>query len=152
MSCPECREPMSEEGMCEECGCFFEKQELIVTDFCNYTARPQRSYHRLDHFKEVLGQFQGREGKDISREISHQIRCELPVFTKATAIDVKKAMRKLKMTKYIENFYFIMFTMTGEEPPYIKREIEDKIVRMFKMIDRVWCSIERESRRSFLNY
>ncbi len=56
---------MSEEGMCEECGCFFEKREFIVTDFYNYNARPLRSYNQLDHFKEVLGQFQGREGKEI---------------------------------------------------------------------------------------
>ena len=152
MLCPECREPMSENGMCEDCGCFFEKQEFIVTDFYNYNARPKRSYNRLDHFKEVLGQFQGREGKTISPEILDQIRGALPDFTKATAIDVKNAIRKLRLTKYIENFYFILFTMTGEEPPYIKREIEDKIVRMFKMIDRVWCTVERDIRRSFLNY
>ena len=42
--------------------------------------------------------------------------------------------------------------MTGTQPPYIKREIEDKIVRMFKLIDCVWCSIGRDKRRSFLNY
>ena len=152
MLCPMCNEPMSEDEMCYECGCFFEKQEFIVTDFYNYNARPKRSYNRLDHFKEVLGQFQGREGKDVPPEILNQIRCELPVFTKATAVDVKNAMRKLKMTKYIENFYYILFAVMGEEPPYIKREVEDKIVRMFKMIDRVWCSIERDSRRSFMNY
>ena len=152
MLCPECREPISEEGMYEDCGCFFEKQEFIVTDFYNYNARLQRSYNRLDHFKEVLGQFQGWEGKAIPPEILHQIRCELSVFTKATAIDVKKAMRKLRLTKYIENLYYILFAVTGEEPPYIKREVEDKIVRMFKMIDRVWCSIERDNRRSFMNY
>ncbi len=58
-------------------------------------------------------------------------------LSKATAIDVKKAMRKLKLTKYIENFYYILFAVTGEEPPYIKRDFEDKTVRMFKMIDRV---------------
>ncbi len=57
-----------------------------------------------------------------------------------------------RLTKHTENLYFIMFTMTGEEPPYIKRELEDKVVRMFKMIDRVWCSIERSVRRSFMNY
>ena len=152
MLCPECHQPMSEEGMCYECGCFFEKQEFIVTDLYNYNARPQRSYHRLDHFKEVLGQFQGREGKQIPPEILHQIRYELPVFSEATAVDVKKAMRKLKLTKYMENFYYILFAVTGKQPPYIKREIEDKIVQMFKMIDRIWCSVERDRRRSFLNY
>jgi hypothetical protein len=144
---------MTRDGMCEDCGCFFvKKEECIVTDFYNYNARPIRSYNRIDHFKEVLGQFQGREGKTISPEILDKIRCELPDFIKATATDIKKAMRKLRLTKYIENFYFILFTMTGEEPPYINREIEDKIVRSFKMIDRVWCSIERDVRRSFMNY
>ncbi len=52
----------------------------------------------------------------------------------------------------MENFYYILFAVTGKQPPYIKREIEDKIVRIFKMIDRVWCSIEGDRRRSFLNY
>ena len=61
-------------------------------------------------------------------------------------------MRKLKLTKYMENFYYILFAVTGTQPPYIKREIEDKIVRMFKLIDNVWCSIGRDKRRSFLNY
>ena len=150
--CPECGQPFSEYKMCEDCGIFHDEPEFIVTDLYNYIARPKRSYHRLDHFKEVLGQFQGREGKHIPPEILHQIKYELSVFNEVTAIDVKKAIRKLKLTKYMENFYYILFTVTGKQPPYIKREIEDKIVRMFKMIDRVWCSIERDRRRSFLNY
>ena len=150
--CPECGQPFSEYKMCEDCGIFYDEPEFIVTDLYNYIARPKRSYHRLDHFKEVLGQFQGREGKHIPPEILHQIKYELSVFNEVTAIDVKKAIRKLKLTKYMENFYYILFTVTGKQPPYIKREIEDKIVRMFKMIDRVWCSIERDRRRSFLNY
>ena len=85
-------------------------------------------------------------------EILHQIKNELPEDHEATAIDVKKVMRKLKLTKYMENFYFILFSTTGKQPPYIKRETEDKIVRMFKMIDRTWCTIEKDRRMSFLNY
>ena len=149
--CPECRQPFSESKMCEECGIFYDEPEYIVYDLYNYNARPQRLYNRLDHFKEVLGQFQGREGKHIPPEILHQIKYELQ-GREATALDVKKVMRKLKLTKYMENFYYILFAVTGTQPPYIKREIEDKIVRMFKLIDSVWCSIERDKRRSFLNY
>ena len=44
INCPECNKPM--EGMCEECGVTFEKQELIVTDLHNYVAKPQRFYNR----------------------------------------------------------------------------------------------------------
>ena len=129
-----------------------DKPEFIVTDLYNYRAHPKRLYQRLDHFKEVLGQFQGREGKHTPPEILQQLRTELPVFSEATAVDVKKAMRKLKLTKYMENFYYILFAVAGEQPPYIKREIEDKIVRMFNMINRVWGSIDKDRRRSFLNY
>ncbi len=150
--CPECGQAFSEYKMCEDCGIFYDEPEYIVTDLYNYQARPQRSYHRLDHFKEVLGQFQGREGKQIPPEILQQIKDELESPVEATALDVKKAMRKLKMTKYMENFYYILFAVTGKQPPYIKREIEDKIVRMFKMIDRVYHKIEKDKRRSFLNY
>ena len=150
--CPECGQPFTERKMCQECGISYDEQEYMVYDIYNYNARPQRLYNRLDHFKEVLGQFQGREGKQIPPEILHQIKYELPVFSEASAVDVKKAMRKLKLTKYIENFYYILFAVTGQQPPYIKREIEDKILRMFKMIDRVWCSIERDKRKSFMNY
>ncbi len=65
---------------------------------------------------------------------------------------MKKAIRKLKLTKHMENFYYILFTVTGKQPPDIKREIEKKIVRMFKMIDRVCGTIETDKRRSLLNY
>ena len=61
-------------------------------------------------------------------------------------------MRKLKLTKYVEDFYYIFFAVTRKQPPYTKREIEDKIVRMFKIINRMWCSIDKDTRRSFLNY
>ncbi len=57
--CPMCSEPMSENEMCYECNCFFEKQEFIITDLYNYNARPQRSHHQLDHFSEVRRQFPG---------------------------------------------------------------------------------------------
>ncbi len=136
--------------MCEECGRLYEEQEFTVADLYKYNARPQMSYHKLYHFNEVVGQFQGRQGKQIPPESLHQIRSEFHICSEATAIDVKTA--KLKLTKYMENLYCILFAVTGKKPPYRKREVEDEIVRMFKMIDRVRQSIERDRRRSFPNY
>jgi hypothetical protein len=65
MLCPTCGEPMGE--MCEECGVFFEKPEYIVTDLNNFKIKHRRIYKKLDHFKEILSQFQGKEGKDIPK-------------------------------------------------------------------------------------
>ncbi len=61
-------------------------------------------------------------------------------------------MQELRLTKYMENFYFILFTVTGKQPPYIKREIGDKILRTLKMMDRRCCTIEKDRRINFLNY
>ena len=88
--CPECNKKMDE--MCVDCGCFFDKPELVVTDLYNYQAKPLRFYNRLDHFKEVLGQFQGREGKHIPPEILEKIKNELPDSREATAEDINKPL------------------------------------------------------------
>jgi len=69
-----------------------------------------------------------------------------------TVEDVKKAIRKLKLTKYMENFYYILFAVTGCKPPYIRREVEDKMVRMFRQIDRIYGAACHDKRMSFLNY
>ena len=84
-----CAQPMLE--MCEECGVFYEKQEFIVTDLSNFKIKHKRIYKRLDHFKEVLSQFQGKEGKDIPHEVVERIR-ENTGKDKAliTLTDVKK--------------------------------------------------------------
>ena len=101
---------MSEDGMCEDCNCFYEKQEFIVTDLYNYNARPQRSYPVQGGPGAISGA--GRQAN--SPEILHQIKFELPIFSEVTAVQVKKAMRTLKLTKYIENFYYILFALTGK--------------------------------------
>ncbi len=107
--------------MCEDCGCFCGKPELIVADLHNYQAKPQRFYNKLNHFKEVLGQFQRREGKQIPAEILERIKAEIPEPKDATAVDLSKTIRKLNLTKYMDNFYYILFTVSGREPPHIRR-------------------------------
>jgi hypothetical protein len=136
--------------MCEECGIHFGEPEYMVYDLYNYTARPQRCYRREDHFKEVLAQFQGNDGKELPVETLEQIRADLR--DKQGVTEIKRVLRKLKLTKYVENAYSSTFALTGQQPPYIKREIQDKIIRMFKQIVRVWDSISTDDRQSFLSY
>ena len=154
MICPMCREPMGE--MCEECGVFFEKQEFIVTDLSNFKIKHKRIYKRLDHFKEVLSQFQGKEGKEIPKELVEKIRENInKEKTTTTLNDVKVSLRKLKPSKYVENILCIHHVLTGTPLPYIKREIEDKMVRLFRQLDRVFGLVRSKvpfARTSFLNY
>ncbi len=78
--------------------------------------RPQKSYRTLVHFMWVLGQFHGRCGELILPQTLHQIDFELHMFSEVTATEVKKATRKLKLTKYIENLYYSLFAVTGKQP------------------------------------
>ena len=52
MSCPECRQAIPE-GMCYECGIFFDTPVLEVSDLHNYKVHQTRDYKKLDNFKEV---------------------------------------------------------------------------------------------------
>ena len=147
-----CREPMKE--MCEECGVFYETQEFIVTDLSNFKIKHKRIYKRLDHFKEVLSQFQGKEGKDIPRTVIERLR-ESIKNDSPTIQEVKQNLRKLKLNKYVENVLYIHHVLSGTPLPYIKREIEDKMIRLFKQLERVFGLVRSRvpfARTSFLNY
>ena len=147
-----CREPMKE--MCEECGVFYEMQEFIVTGLSNFKIKHKRIYKRLDHFKEVLSQFQGKEGKDIPRTVIERLR-ESIKNDSPTIWEVKQNLRKLKLNKYVENVLYIHHVLSGTPLPYIKREIEDKMIRLFKQLERVFGLVRSRvpfARTSFLNY
>ena len=147
-----CREPMKE--MCEECGVFYETQEFIVTDLSNFKIKHKRIYKRLDHFKEVLSQFQGKEGKDIPRTVIERLR-ESIKNDSPTILEVQQNLRKLKLNKYVENVLYIHHVLSGTPLPYIKREIEDKMIRLFKQLERVFGLVRSRvpfARTSFLNY
>lgn len=147
--CPECHQPMDK--ICEECGVTLDEPEYVVHDLYNYIARPHRCYKREDHFKEVLAQFQGNEGKVLPPELLNQIRDEIK-DREITLSEIRRVLRKLRLTNYVENLFSINFALTGQQPPYIKREIQDKIVKMFKQIARAYDDVAKYDRRSFLNY
>ena len=72
-----------------------------------------------------------------------------------TLNDVKQSLRQLKLTKYVENLLYIHHVLSGTPLPYIKREIEDKLVRMFKQMEQVFGLVRPRvpfARTSFLNY
>ena len=57
------------EGMCYECGIFFDTPVYEVSDLHNYKVHQTRDYKKLDHFTEVLNQFQGKEMREIPEEV-----------------------------------------------------------------------------------
>ena len=149
------RRPMEE--ICYECSAFYEKPEFVVTDFSNYKVRRKRVYKRLDHFKEVLCQFQGKEGKLAPAEALAKIEDNIGKEKKGqiTTRDIKQSLRRLKYNKYVGNIFYTQHVLAGTPLPYVRREVEDKIVRLFKQIERVFGTTRQMAsfpRSSFLNY
>jgi hypothetical protein len=156
MSCPECRQVMSE-GMCYECGIFFDTPVFEVSDLHNYKVHQKRDYKKLDHFKEVLNQFQGKEMRDIPEEVIQCIRARIPdnieQITDLTGVNITRCiLRQSKLTKYIENAHYIWAMASNRQPPYIEKLVEDKLVRYFKAIVQVYEPLKGQKRNSFLNY
>ena len=156
MSCPECRQVMSE-GMCYECGIFFEKPVFEVSDLHNYKVHQKRDYKKLDHFKEVLNQFQGKEMREIPDQVIQHVRENLPDslenVSDLTGINLTRViLRKSKLSKYNENVHMIWSMVSGRQPPYIKKLVEDKLLRYFKAIAQVYEPLKGNKRNSFLNY
>ena len=147
MICPECQQPM--EKMCEECGIYLDEPDLVVYDLYNYAPYPARNYRREDHFKEVLNQFQGKEGKELSDELLAHISTE---YNKNPQIPIKTVLRKLKLTKFVENERAIEFAVFGKQPPYIPKLVEQKLIRSFRQISRTYDDVNKDNRRSFMNY
>ena len=74
MNCPECHQVIPEDGICQECGIYFEKPVHEVHDLQNYNVQQKRDYKKLDHFKEVLNQFQGKEMREIPEAAIQSVR------------------------------------------------------------------------------
>ena len=154
MLCPACGDPF--EDICYERGAFYEKQEFIVTDLSNFKVKHRRIYKRLDHFKEVLCQLQGKEGKHIPHEVIERIKASINKDRGSSTLHVvKQSLRRLKLNKYVENIFYIQHVLGGTPLPYIRREAEDKMIRLFKQVERVFGMARQQAnfqRTSFLNY
>jgi hypothetical protein len=121
------------EGMCYECGIFFDTPVFEVHDLHNYKVQQTRDYKKLDHFKEVLNQFQGKEMREIPDEVIKWVRERIPDnlehVSDPIGINITRIiLRKSKLTKYSENAHCIWAMASNRQPPYIKKLVEDKLV------------------------
>ena len=157
MLCPECQQPFPEDGICTECGIFFEKPVFEIHDFHNYNVQHKRDYKKLDHFKEVLSQFQGKEGRDIPMFVIDHVRDNLPETLEGLSdtegiLLTRSILHKSDSSKYNENAHMIWSMVSGRQPPYIPRLIEDKLIRYFKAVVRVYEAHKGSKRSSFMNH
>ena len=117
----------------------------------SYTA-----YIRLNHFKEILSQFQAKETTKIPDEVIDAIKARIKKerITDMKLINydkMREILRKLGLNKYFEHIQYIN-SLFGIKPPIMNEELHETLCILFIEIQQPWAMHCPPSRTNFFNY
>lgn len=117
----------------------------------SYTA-----YIRLNHFKEILAQFQAKETTqipdDVIKKIKDRIKKErIEDFSKINYDIMRDILRKLGLNKYFEHIQYIN-SLFGIKPPVMSEELHETLCVLFIEIQKPWAIHCPANRTNFFNY
>ena len=117
----------------------------------SYTA-----YIRLNHFKEILSQFQAKETTQIPDEVIGAIRARIKKerITDMSLINydkMREILRKLGLNKYFEHIQYIN-SIFGIKPPIMNEELHETLCVLFIEIQKPWALHCPANRTNFFNY
>jgi hypothetical protein len=117
----------------------------------SYTA-----YIRLNHFKEILSQFQAKETTQIPEEVIENIRNRIKKerITDMSLINydkMREILRKLGYNKYFEHIQYIN-SIFGIRPPIMNEELHETLCVLFIEIQKPWALFCPANRTNFFNY
>jgi hypothetical protein len=126
--------------------------------FTNLSAFPQviyTGYLRLNHFKEILKLFQGKESTQIPSEILCQIKLRIKKerkdVTKMTNHSLRFILISLKLPKYLVNVAQIN-NLLGNHSPIFSDELTHKLIGHFTHLQNVWALYKPDTRSNFFSY
>jgi hypothetical protein len=117
----------------------------------SYTA-----YIRLNHFKEILSQFQAKETTQIPEDVIQAIRDRIKKeriqnYNEITYDKMREILRKLGFNKYFEHIQYIN-SIFGVKPPIMSEELHETLCVLFIEIQQPWALHCPPNRRNFFNY
>jgi len=151
--------PMDDEGVLICNFCFRNIKYLIENDKPSYKEPPKEvcfyAYKKINHFKEILAQFQGKETTlildDVIDSLKNQIKKERIDINTLTYNDIKLLLKKLGYNKLYEHINFIKDKL-GIHPPIISQELEDTLCNFFMEIQYPYAKHCPDYRVNFLHY
>ena len=151
--------PLEDEGViiCNLCSRHI--PYLIENDKPSYKEPPKEvcfyAYKRINHFKEIIAQFQGKETTliplEVVENIKHQIKKERIDISQITNIKTKEILKKLGYNKYYEHIPFIKDKL-GIKPPVMTQEFEETLFNLFMELQAPYSKFCPDDRVNFLNY
>ena len=151
--------PMDDEGVLICNVCFKNVQYLIENEKPSYKEPPKEvcfyAYKKINHFKEILAQFQGKETTQIPIEVienlKNQIKKERIEYSKLSYYKTKEILKKLGYNKYYEHINFIKDKL-GIKPPIISQDLEETLCNFFMEIQYPYAKHCPDYRVNFLHY
>lgn len=161
--CKYCRKgeliPIDHEGIMVCNSCHKHIQYLVENEKPSYKEPPKEAcfyaYKRINHFREILAQFQAKETTQIPEEvlenIKNQIRKERVELSQLNNKKAKEILKKLGYNKYYEHIPFIKDKL-GIKPPVMTQELEESLCNLFMEIQGPYAKFCPDDRVNFLNY
>jgi hypothetical protein len=151
--------PLEDEGvmLCNTCSRSI--PYLIENEKPSYKEPPKEvcfyAYKRINHFKEILAQFQGKETTQIPpiviENIKMQIKKQRIELHQITNAKTKEILKNLSYNKYYEHIPFIKDKL-GIKPPVMSPELEETLCNLFIELQRPYSKYCPDDRVNFLNY
>lgn len=151
--------PLEDEGVliCSHCSCH--TPYLIENEKPSYKEPPKEvcfyAYKRINHFKEILAQFQGKETTQIPAEVIENIKLQIKKervnLDQITNVKTKEILKKLGYNKYYEHIPFIKDKL-GIKPPVMSPELEETLCNLFVELQSPYSKFCPDDRVNFLNY
>jgi hypothetical protein len=151
--------PLEDEGILICNVCFRNIPYLIENEKPCYKEPPKEicfyAYKRINHFKEILAQFQGKETTQIPPEVIDNIKLQIKKeridVTQITNIKTKEILKKMGYNKYYEHIPFIKDKL-GIKPPIMSQELEETLCNLFIELQAPYSKYCPDGRVNFLNY
>jgi hypothetical protein len=151
--------PLEDEGILICNNCSRNIPYLIENEKPSYKEPPKEvcfyAYKRINHFKEILAQFQGKETTQIPPEVIENIKLQIKKerieIEQITNIKTKEILKKLGYNKYYEHIPFIKDKL-GIKPPVMSPELEEVLCNLFVELQSPYSKFCPDDRVNFLNY
>lgn len=117
----------------------------------SYTA-----YIRLNHFKEILSQFQAKETTYIDptviEAIKNRIKKErIKDIQEIDNVTMREILKRIRLNKYFEHIQYIN-SLLGIKPPTMSEELINTLCVLFIELQEPWALYCPQSRTNFFNY
>jgi len=155
---------ISGRNICERCGTilahFFDSQFTSYKESQDHDIPVDFPYIRMNHFNELIAQFQAKEQTDIPEYVFERLQ-ERFVNDRIDDYDdlcykvIKNKLRILGMENMYEHIPYIIYKFNGKPPPILSLDQEQKFRKMFKQIQGPFerCKhLARKNRKNFLSY